>query len=236
MTYNPADYPPFAVTTDLVILTIRDGALHTLLIRRGGEPFAGRWALPGGFVGIDEDLHVAARRELAEETGVDSTDLYLEQLRSYGAPERDPRMRVVSVGWLALAANLPDPVAGGDADDARWVPVAELLADGAGAELAFDHRQILDDGLARARAKIEYATLATEFCPQRFTVGELRAVYEAVWGQTIDPRNFHRKVMASDGFVVETDETTTRGGGRPARLYEAGPATAIHPPLLRTTA
>lgn len=234
MTYDPADYPPFAVTADLVILTIRDGALHTLLIRRGMEPFAGQWALPGGFVGIDEDLQAAARRELAEETGVEPGELYLEQLRSYGAPERDPRMRVVSVGWLAMAANLADPVAGGDADDARWIPVDEITSARSDYELAFDHRDILDDGLARARAKIEYATLATEFCPERFTVGELRSVYEAVWGQSIDPRNFHRKVMASDGFVVETDEMTTRGGGRPARLYRAGPATAIHPPLLRT--
>jgi 8-oxo-dGTP diphosphatase len=235
--YDPSDYPPFAVTVDLVILTIREGALATLLVRRGEEPFSGRWALPGGFVGIDEDLAAAARRELAEETGVSGSELYLEQLRSYGQPLRDPRMRVVSVAWLALAADLPDPAPGGDAAEAQWVRVDRALADGVeGMPLAFDHQAILGDGLERARGKIEYATIATEFCPERFTVGELRNVYEVVWGRSIDPRNFHRKVVASDGFVIETDETTTRGGGRPARLFTAGPAEAIHPPLLRRSA
>lgn len=227
--YNPENYPPFAITADLVILTIRHGRLQVLLIKRRGHPFAGAWAVPGGFVGIDEGLEQAARRELAEETGVADPALYLEQLRSYGAPDRDARMRVVSVAWLALSADLPEPVAGDDAEAARWVEVEKALAD----ELAFDHRQLLTDGLERARDKIEYTTLATEFCPGEFTIGELRAVYEAVWGQMIDPRNFHRKVMASDGFVEPTGSQTTRGGGRPARLYRGGSASTMHPPILR---
>ena len=227
--YDPGAYPPFAVTADLVVLTIRQAALSVLLINRGGDPYVGQWALPGGFVGAEEDLEAAARRELAEETGVGDAGLYLEQLRSYGGPGRDPRMRVVSVAWLTLAADLPEPVAGDDAADARWFPVAEAVD----FDLAFDHGQVLSDGLERARDKIEYATVATEFCPPEFTIGELRVVYEAVWGQTIDPRNFHRKVLASEGFVEPTDAKTTRGGGRPARLYTAGPANSMHPPILR---
>lgn len=227
--YDPGVYPPFAVTADLVILTIRDARLHALLIKRLGEPFADSWALPGGFVGKDENLEQAARRELAEETGVNDAGLYLEQLRSYGEPERDPRMRIISVAWLALAANLPEPIAGDDAGEAAWVDVDHAMT----MDLAFDHSQILLDGLERARDKIEYATIATEFCGPEFTIGELRSVYEAVWGQPIDPRNFHRKVMASDGFVDETDKRTTRGGGRPARLYTSGPAATMHPPILR---
>ncbi len=229
--YDPHAYPPFAITADLVILTIREQRLHVLLIERLGEPFAGSWALPGGFVGIDETIEEAARRELAEETGVDD-HLYLEQLRTYGEPLRDPRMRVVSVAWLALAADLREPVAGDDAGDAKWLPVDDALA----LDLAFDHRRILSDGLERARDKIEYATVATEFCAEQFTIGELRTVYEAVWGQTIDPRNFHRKVMASVGFVTATDSRTTRGGGRPAMLYTSGPAATMHPPILRERA
>ena len=234
MAYDPDAYPPFAVTADLVVLTLREQALHALLVRRGGKPFAGRWALPGGFVQVDEDIEDAAYRELAEEAGVGRGDVALEQLRTYGAPRRDPRMRVVTVAWLALGADLPDPRAGSDAADARWWPVADLLSDPR--KLAFDHAQILGDAVERARAKLEYSTLATAFCPAEFTVGELRAVYEAVWGASLDPRNFHRKVTGAEGFLVETGERTTRGGGRPAMLHRAGPATALTPPILRPTA
>jgi 8-oxo-dGTP diphosphatase len=231
MAYRASDYPPFAVTVDLVVLTVRDDALQALVVRRGSAPFEGRWALPGGFVHVDEDVVAAAERELAEETGLRPTDVHLEQLATYGDPRRDPRMRVVSVAHLALAADLPTPVAGSDAADARWRPVDALLS--GSRRLAFDHDRILRDGVERARAKLEYTPLAASFCGEPFTVGELRRVYEVVWGQTIDPRNFHRKVTGAPGFLVETGETTTRQGGRPAQLYRVGDTTLLVPPLLR---
>ena len=228
--YDPGAYPPFAVTVDLVVLTVRDGELNVLLVRRGGAPYQGRWALPGGFVHIDEDLRDAATRELREETGLSLGDVHLEQLATYGAPRRDPRMRVVSVAWLVLAPDLPSPVAGTDAADASWRPVDTALAAG---RLAFDHATILRDGVERARAKLEYSSLGASFCADEFTVGELRAVYEAVWGVSLDPRNFHRKVTKTAGFLEPTGATTTRDGGRPAQLYRLGGTTQLHPPLMR---
>jgi 8-oxo-dGTP diphosphatase len=219
----------FAVTVDLVVLTIRDGALCALLVRRGLAPYRGRWALPGGFVHADEDLDAAAVRELVEETGVEAAAGHLEQLASYGAPRRDPRGRVVTVAYLALLPDLPAPVAGTDAVAAAWRPVAEL----ARSALAFDHDRILADGVERARAKLEYTPLGAAFCPPEFTIAELRAVYEAVWRTTLDPRNFHRKATTTEGFVVATGRSTTGERGRPAQLYRRGPATVLHPPLLR---
>jgi len=224
-------YPSVAVTVDLVVLTVREGQLQALTIRRGEEPYLGQWALPGGFLHPDEDLEAAAARELREETGLSAEGFHLEQLGSYGAPGRDPRMRTVTVAYIALAADLPTPVAGTDAAEARWQPVGDLLAHPE--LLAFDHAQILRDGVERARAKLEYTPLATAFCPSEFTVSELRQVYEVVWGLAIDPRNFHRKVTKTEGFLEPTEETTTRDGGRPARLYRVGTVTNLHPPLLR---
>jgi 8-oxo-dGTP diphosphatase len=220
-----------SVTVDLVILTIREQRLSVLLVRRGIPPYKGRWALPGGFVEEREDLEAAARRELAEETGLRARHVHLEQLRTYGKPGRDPRGRVVTVAHLALAPDLPVPTAGSDASHADWVAVDEALA--AGPKLAFDHHEILTDGVERARSKLEYTPLGTAFCPQSFTVGELRRVYEAVWGRQIDPRNFHRKVTGSPGFLVDTGERTNRDGGRPARLFRRGDVELLHPPLLR---
>lgn len=220
-------HPAFAVTADLVILTVRDEALQVLLVRRREAPHRGRWALPGGFVGIDEDVAAAAARELAEETGLDDPRIHLEQLRTYGAPRRDPRQRVVTVAHLALVPDLPTPQAGSDAADARWWPVTEVPA------LAFDHAAILADGVERARAKFEYSALATRFCAAELTVAELRRVYEAVWGVALDPRNFHRKVTGMPGFLEPVGATTARDGGRPAQLYRAGPTEVLHPPLLR---
>ena len=242
--YDPSAFPPFAVTVDLVVLTVRRHALCALVVRRGEQPFQGRWALPGGFVRGDEDLAAAAARELSEETGLCAHDpaapdvgngAHLEQLATYGDPKRDPRMRVVSVAHLVLAPDLPAPRAGGDANSARWAPVDELLApdDDPAAGLAVDHAQILADGVERARSKIEYSSLATAFCPPEFTVGELRRVYEAVWGVALDPRNFHRKVTGTPGFLVPAGGTTTRQGGRPAQLFRAGGATLLNPPMLR---
>ncbi|MGW0854505.1 NUDIX hydrolase [Streptomyces sp. NPDC002690] len=248
--YDPSTFPPFAVTVDLVVLTVQRHALCALVVRRGESPFQGCWALPGGFVRADEDLGAAAARELVEETGLCAHDpavpaagngAHLEQLATYGAPSRDPRMRVVSVAHLALAPDLPAPRAGGDANSARWAPVDDLLAVGGDTEseeespapLAFDHARILADGVERARSKIEYSSLATAFCPPEFTVGELRRVYEAVWGVVLDPRNFHRKVTGTPGFLVPSGGTTTRQGGRPAQLFRAGSATVLNPPMLR---
>lgn len=227
--YDPADYPPFAVTVDLVVLTLRDDALHVLLVERGADPWRGRWALPGGFVQPDEGLDAAAARELAEETGVRDVPGHLEQLASYGDPDRDPRMRVVSVAYLALAPDLPEPRAGSDAAGAAWVRVDDALA----RPLAFDHARVLADGVERARAKLEYSPLAAAFCADEFTVAELRRVYEAVWGRPLDPRNFHRKVTGVPGLLVDTGRTRAEGRGRPAALYRRGDVTTLHPPLSR---
>ena len=225
------DYPAVAVTVDLVVLTVRAERLQALTIRRGEEPYAGQWALPGGFLRPDEDLPSAAARELQEETGLSADRFHLEQLATYGSPDRDPRMRTVTVAYIALAADLPVPSAGSDAAEARWQPVDDLV--GHGDALAFDHVSILTDGVERARSKLEYTPLAAAFCPPEFTVSELRHVYEVVWGTVLDPRNFHRKVTGTEGFLDPTGDTTTREGGRPARLYRVGPITTLHPPLLR---
>ncbi|HET6859896.1 MAG TPA: NUDIX domain-containing protein [Streptomyces sp.] len=230
--YDPHAFAPFAVTVDLAVFTVRDGRLHVLLIRRGQDPFAGAWALPGGFVLPRESAELAARRELAEETGLSQESaaaLHLEQLRTYSEPDRDPRMRVVSVAYTALVPGLPEPRGGGDAAHAQWMP-----ADAAH-ELAFDHAGILADARERIGAKLEYTCLATAFCPPEFTLGELQAVYETVWGVPIDRPNFRRKVLATPGFVepVEGAPRRTGGRGKPAALYRAGFATALHPPLLR---
>ena len=227
--YDPAGFPRFAVTVDLVVLTVRGGDLCVLLVERGEHPFATERALPGGFVRPDEDLDGAASRELAEETGLLDVPGHLEQLATYGAPDRDPRMRVVSVAYLALAPDLPDPRPGSDAAAASWVPVDQALA----GRLAFDHSRILADGVERARAKLEYTPLATAFCPPAFTVAQLRRVYEVVWGQALDPRNFHRKVTGTPGLLADTGQTRTEGRGRPATLYRPGSARALVPPLTR---
>jgi len=224
---NRRPHAPVRITVDLVILTIRADRLHVLLVERDNEPYQGALALPGGFVRPEEALEDAARRELAEETALDDRRMHLEQLNAYGAPDRDPRGRVVTVAFLAIAPSLPAPVAGSDARAARWVPVDTL--DG----LAFDHDQILADGLERARSKLESTTLATAFCADTFTIGELRRVYEVVWGIPLDPRNFNRKVTSTDGFVVATGATRSQDTGRPAALYRRGPATTLYPAVLR---
>jgi 8-oxo-dGTP diphosphatase len=225
--------PLFAVTVDIVVLTIRDGRLCALTARRGSAPYRGRLALPGGHVHLDEDLQSAAGRELAERTGVEVAGVHLEQLASYGEPDRDPRMRTVSVAWLVIAPGLPEPRAGTGAAETQWVPVGDMLR--GSAALAFDHGRILADGVERAQAKLEYSTLATAFCGAEFTIAELRRVYEVVWGRRLDPGNFHRKVTGADGFVVETGDRSWGRGGRPAQLYRRGPAELLHPPLTRTS-
>jgi 8-oxo-dGTP diphosphatase len=223
---------PMLVAVDLVVLTVREGRLVALLVQRGIEPFAHRWALPGGFVEPGEDLVDAAARELAEEAGIGRMRTHLEQLATYGSPDRDPRGRVISVCYLALVPDPGEPVAGSDAAVACWRPVDGLMR-APMSTLAFDHTRILRDGVERARAKLEYTSLGAALIPEPFTVNELREAYAAVWGVEPDPRNFHRKVTSAEGFVVETEDTTTRGGGRPARLYRRGSAAVLHPPMLR---
>jgi 8-oxo-dGTP diphosphatase len=257
--YDPAGFPPFAVTVDLAVFTIRAGALSALLVQRSEHPFRGYWALPGGFVRADESADDAARRELAEEAGAHTHSGHLEQLRTYSDPGRDPRMRVVSVAYVALAPHLPDPRAGGDAAAARWWPVEDiaLAARGSGAAdggivpasdevhpdavpLAFDHARILADALERVRAKLEYTTLAASFVTEPFTLADLRRVYQAVWGQAPDIANFRRKVLGTGGFVREAERSASAAagpaGGRPPLLYRRGDARILHPPMLRAGA
>lgn len=246
--YRPGDFPPFAVTADLAIFTIRDEQLCTLLVRRKEHPYRQWWALPGGHVRHGrESADQAAERELGEETGIDphTAGIYLEQLGTYSDPARDPRiaagLHVASVAYVALAPELPEPSAGTDATDARWWAVDQLdLPKQAslepGGRLAFDHATILADALDRVRAKLEYTTLALRFVTEPFSLADLRRVYVSVWGTAPDPANFRRKVLATPGFVTSarrSAQAPTTSGGRPPELYRRGTATMINPPLSR---
>jgi 8-oxo-dGTP diphosphatase len=215
--YDPSEFPAFAVTVDMVILTMAEGGvLHVLLVRRGQEPFEGMWAVPGGFKRPDETLDEAARRELAEETGVDVPSL-LTQFGAYGDPGRDPRMNVVTVGYLAVL-----------------VPVSDILEERI--ELAFDHLRIVRDAVDRVRVELELSGIATAFVGTTFTMAELRAVYEAIWGVQLDAANFRRSLVGEGGWVIPTGRTAKPGpgGGRPAELYRAGRAWKHGVPIQRT--
>ena len=218
--YDPRAFPPVAATVDIVVFTIRSGKLHMLLIERGQEPFRGRWALPGGFVRPDEDLDGAAARELEEETGLTGDARFLEQLASYGRPDRDPRMRVVTVAYWAVCAEV-EPRGGGDAASAALLPVA-AIEDGS-VQLAFDHHEIAGDALERLRSKLEYTAVAAKFCPPEFTISELRRVYEAVWNTRLDPGNFQRMVRQNGTFrqAPPPRRADVTRGGRPASLWSA---------------
>jgi nucleoside phosphorylase/ADP-ribose pyrophosphatase YjhB (NUDIX family) len=232
VTDNEWQSPAVLLTVDLVILTLRGTSLQLLLVERGVEPHAGCLALPGGFLrDAQEPIPAAARRELSEETGLDADSLLLEQLGVYGDPGRDPRGRVVSVAYLAIAPRLPDPVAGTDAAAARWTPVGKVLM--SSLPLAFDHLRIVADGVERARSKLEYSAIATAFCGPTFTITELQQVYEAVWDVQLDPRNFYRKIQGTRDFVIPTVSGKRAGAGRPARLFQAGPGKVLHPPMVR---
>jgi len=231
----------FPVTVDVVALTVRDGELNVLLITRLIEPFRGKPALPGGFVLAGEDLMEASARELAEETGVERLPGHLEQLGSYGPKGRDPRGDVLTVAHLLLAPDFPVLAAGSDAEHAAWYPVRDVVH--GRLELAFDHAQILDDALERAKSKLEYSPLGAAFCGEEFTIAQLRAVYEAVWGTRLDPRNFHRKATGTPGFLEDTGRMTTGDAGRPAALFRLAPESrptpghptraVLNPPLMR---
>ncbi|HEY8459357.1 MAG TPA: NUDIX domain-containing protein [Blastocatellia bacterium] len=206
-----SDYPQPSVTVDLVIFTIAEDDLKVLLIKRGQEPFKGRWALPGGFVEIDESLERAAARELQEEVGV--TNVYLEQLYTFGDPKRDPRGRVISVSYFALVdAERQRIVAASDAAEAQWHSVFDTP------KLAFDHAKILDYAVWRLRNKIEWTTVGYELLPKKFTLSELQRVYEIILQRPVDKRNFRKKIMAQ-GQIVELNETRSEVAHRPARLY-----------------
>lgn len=234
----------FPVTVDVVALTVRDGELNVLLITRLIEPFKGKPALPGGFVLAGEDLQEAAVRELAEETGVERLPGHLEQLGSYGPKGRDPRGDVLTVAHLLLAPDFPVLAAGSDAENAAWYPVTKVQS--GELELAFDHAKILDDALERAKSKLEYSPLGAAFCVEEFTIAQLRAVYEAVWGTRLDPRNFHRKATGTPGFLEDTGRMTAGDAGRPAALFRLAPEArptaghptraVLNPPLMRPAA
>ena len=232
--YDPSEFPAFAVTVDVVILTMAEGGvLQVLLVRRGQEPFEGMWAIPGGFKRPDETLDEAARRELSEETGVDVPSL-LTQFGAYGDPGRDPRMNVVTVGYLAVLREVGAIVAGTDAAHAALVPVSDILE--GRIELAFDHLRIARDAVERVRVELELSGIATAFVGTTFTMAELRAVYEAIWGVQLDAANFRRSLVGEGGWVIPTGRTAPPGsnGGRPAELYRAGRAWKHGVPIQRT--
>jgi len=231
--YDASKFPAFAVTVDMVVLTMLDGRLHVLLVRRGVPPFEGRWAIPGGFKRPTETLDEAAQRELAEETAVDTASL-LTQFGAYGDPGRDPRMNVVTVAYLAVLRDVGKIVAGTDAADAALVPISEALS--GKFELAFDHARIVRDAVERVRVDLEQTGIATAFVGPTFTVAELRAVYEAVWGVHLDGANFRRRIVGESGWVIPTGRRARPGasGGKPAELFRAGRMWKLGGPLRRS--
>ena len=218
--YDPSAFPAFAVTVDVVILTMAERTLQVLLVRRGEAPFQGMWAIPGGFKRPTETLDEAALRELSEETGME-IGTHPTQFGAYGDPGRDPRMNVVTVAYLAVLPEVTGIVAGTDASHASLVRVADVLDEKI--ELAFDHGRILRDAVERVRLDLELRGIATAFVGPTFTLAELRTVYEAVWGVQLDGANFRRSLL-SDGWVIPTGRRARPGasGGKPAELFRAG--------------
>ena len=206
------EYPRPAVTVDAVVFGLDSrSVLHVLLIRRGSKPHLGSWAVPGGFVELDEDLEVAARRELLEESGVHVT--YLEQLYTFGKPGRDPRGHVISVAWYALVRTIDHtPVADTDATEVQWHSMDDLP------ELAFDHSEMVTAAHKRLQAKVCYAPVGFDLLPPKFTLRQLQQLYEGILDRPLDKRNFRRKVLAMN-LLVDTDEVEQRVRHRAARLY-----------------
>jgi 8-oxo-dGTP diphosphatase len=220
--YDITEYPPFAVTVDVVVLTVLKRDLQVVLVRRAGEPHAGSWALPGGFKRPDETLHGAAVRELAEEAGIEAPGALL-QFGAYGDPGRDPRGNIVSIAFLAVGRDVAELAAGSDASDARLWRVADVV-DGT-IPLAFDHHRIVTDALAHAADRLQASDLATAFVGPEFTLTELRSVYEAVWGEPLDAANFRRSLALDTdaAYAMPLGSTAEPGpeGGRPPERYRA---------------
>ena len=205
------EYPRPALAVDCVVFGYEEEALRVLLIQRAAPPFEGGWALPGGFVHVDESVDDAAVRELREETGV--SRLYLEQLYTFGAIDRDPRERVVSVAYFALVKMSEHEVRGAtDARDAAWFAIDDLPT------LAFDHDRIFEMALERLRGKVHYQPIGFELLPKKFTLTQLQRLYEVVLGEPLDKRNFRKRVLAM-GFLEELDEVQQDVAHRAARLY-----------------
>ena len=206
------EYPKPAVTADIVVFTVINDKLNVLLMRRGIEPSKGKWALPGGFVHIDEDIESAAKRELFEETGV--KDVYLEQLYTFGDPHRDSRGRVITVAHYALI-NLEKqkqelkPTT--DSIDAKWFPIDEMP------ELAFDHKKIFEYALKRLRWKFEYTTVAFSLLPERFTISQIQKIYEIVLNKNFDKRNFNKKILSLG--ILKKEGIKKDVSYRPPQLY-----------------
>jgi len=229
-----SEFPVFYLTVDVVLFAMGDTGLQVLVVERGEQPFAGQAALPGGFVLPDEEFEDAARRELVEETGISADGLVLQQLRTFGAPGRDPRPhRVVSVAHLAVTAHTDTCPRGGTDAAARWAHVDEVAG-----TLAFDHDEILATARERIASKLEYTALGASFLPPEFTLSQLRGVYEAAWGLTIDPGNFQRKLRTCTDFVTPTNRTVIppSGRGRPAQLFRrvADPFALLASPIIRS--
>ncbi len=198
------------MTVDIVIFTIRERLLNVLLVKRGVPPFMGQYAIPGGFIREDESLEEAAQRELYEETGV--RKVFLEQLYSFGDPERDPRGRVITVTYYALiASDELSLVAGADAAEAEWFPLSGL------SNLAFDHKTIVQYALQRLRNKLEYTTVGFQLLPNKFTLSELQSVYETILGKRLDKRNFRRKIALLG--ILNPLREWRRTGRKPAQLF-----------------
>lgn len=207
MAYQNASF--VNISADVVLFTIQGDALSVLLVRRPGEPFKGSWSLPGGLVQAEEALEDSAVRLLREKTGL--TGVYLEQLYTFGRPDRDPRGRVISVAYYALAPTQKLKLVQ-DADSVRWFSMLELPA------LAFDHRDVVDMAHQRLSAKLDYSTIAFQFLPGKFTLSELQSVYESILGEPLDKRNFRKRVQTLN-CIEETGETYRAGKHRPAKLF-----------------
>lgn len=210
-TYDASRYERPSVTVDVVIFTLLNRELHVLLVLRRRWPYEGYWAIPGGFITMDESLEQAARRELEEETGV--RDVYLEQLYTFGDPQRDPRTRVISVAYIAIVpADDQELRVSDESSDVRWFPVRTRPA-----PLAFDHDLILNYALSRLRSKLEYTTLAFQLLPEVFSILELKHIYEQILGEKLDKGNFYRKIK--EAGILEETSLIREGRGRPTRLW-----------------
>jgi len=210
-TYDASRYERPSVTVDVVIFTVINGELHVLMVQRRRWPYEGYWAVPGGFINMDESLEQAARRELEEETGV--RNVYLEQLYTFGNPQRDPRTRVISIAYIAIVrADVQELHVSDESSDVRWFPVRALPE-----KPAFDHEEILNYALSRLRSKLEYTTLAFQLLPEVFSILELKHIYEQILGESLDKGNFYRKIK--EAGILEETSMVREGRGRPTRLW-----------------